>query len=199
MRKHLKHTIFTITETVFLEAAIFGFLLYRESISSVTKNRLIGVFFLLLALLLFLKRQLRRLKRYRIRHFSIRRIDRMSGEEFEIYMKVRFEALGFRVSSTKTSNDYGADLILKKKKQIIAVQCKRYQSNIGVRAIQEVIGSMAYYGASRGLVVTNSYYTSNAKQLAYANDVILWDRDVLFQVMGDENVSGYLSELLENR
>lgn len=154
---------------------------------------------LLLVLILLLKRQLRRLKRYRIRHFSIRRIDRMSGEEFEIYMKVRFEALGFRVSSTKTSNDYGADLILEKKKQIIAVQCKRYQSNIGVRAIQEVIGSMAYYGASRGLVVTNSYYTSNAKQLAYANDVILWDRDVLFQVMGDENVSGYLAELLENR
>lgn len=121
----------------------------------------------------------------------------MSGIEFEEYLKVRFESLGFHVETTKTSGDYGADLILQKKNHTIAVQSKRYQGKIGVKAIQEVIGSMAYYEAEKGLVVTNSFYTQNAEKLADANDVILWDRDVITRMIAKENMSAYLAELLE--
>ncbi|MEG1458507.1 MAG: restriction endonuclease [Acetivibrio sp.] len=122
----------------------------------------------------------------------------MSGIAFEEYLKLRFEVLGFKVNTTKVSNDYGADLILQKKKLTIAVQVKRYRSSIGVKAIQEVIGSMAYYEAQKGLVVTNSYYTKNACELAFSNHVILWDRDVLVRLIANENMSEYLSQLLDD-
>ena len=158
--------------------------------------------FLSYAFLLFFLVALKKLRtqwrRFRILHFSIHKIDKMSGTEFEDYLYLQFEALGFQVSTTKVSSDYGADLILQKKNAKIAVQAKRYQGKIGVKAIQEVIGSMAYYEADKGLVVTNSTYTQNAEKLAHANDVILWDRDVLVRLIACENMSGYLAELLED-
>ena len=83
---------------------------------------------------------------------------------------------------------------MKYKGRTVAVQAKRYNSTIGVKAVQEVIGSMAYYRTDVGLVVTNSYYSKNAVELARANDVILWDREVLVRMMNGENMSGYLSE-----
>lgn len=57
---------------------------------------------------------------------------------------------------------------------------------------------MAYYEAEKGLVVTNSTYTLNSKKLAHANDIILWDRDVLVRLIASENMSGYLAELSED-
>lgn len=153
------------------------------------------LYLILLAAVVIIKRQLLKLRRFRILHFSIKKIDKMTGKDFEHYLKVRFERLGFQVTLTKDSGDYGADLILKDRHSIIAVQAKRYHSYVGIKAVQEVIGSMAYYGASKCLVVTNSYYTKNARQLALANDVVLWDRDILIQMISNENMAGSLAEL----
>lgn len=61
----------------------------------------------------------------------------------------------------------------------MVVQAKRYQKNVGVEAVQQVIGSMRYYDADYAMVVTNSYFTASAIKLAEANDVLLWDRDQL--------------------
>lgn len=119
----------------------------------------------------------RRKKRYL--NSNIYTIDKMSGEEFELYLKAHFEENGYKVKTTPASNDYGADLILTRSNEVVAVQAKRYSDRIGNKAIQEVIGSLKVYGAARGMVVTNSYFTSNAKKLAMANDIELWDRDVL--------------------
>jgi restriction system protein len=55
---------------------------------------------------------------------------------------------------------------------------------------------MAYYDADKGLVVTNSNFTKNAEALAEANQVILWDRDVLVRLLAGEPMVGYVSELL---
>lgn len=151
----------------------------------------------LLLVILILKRLRVQWRRFRILHFSIRKIDCMSGIEFETYLSLQLQRMGFEVSTTKASSDYGADLILQRKAYRIAVQAKRYQGKIGVKAVQEVIGSMAYYKAEKGLVITNSTYTTNAQKLADANDVILWDRDVLVRLIARENMAGYLSELLE--
>ena len=98
---------------------------------------------------------------------------------------------------TKTSGDYGADLIVTYKGKKIAVQAKRYNSKIGVKAVQEVIGSIRYYHANVGLVVTNSTYTPNAITLAKANDIFLWDRTVLIQMINQENMAKYLNQFLQ--
>ena len=55
------------------------------------------------------------------------------------------------------------------------VQCKWSKNPIGVKAVQEVIGSLVIYRAQRGVVVTNSTFSSEAKKLAIMNNIILFD------------------------
>ena len=107
----------------------------------------------------------------------------MSGEEFEQYLALLFKKRGFKVSITKASGDYGADLILEDRDDIIAVQAKRYSSTVGVKAVQEVIGAMRMYKATEAWVVTNSYFTRQAEKLAEANEVYLIDRDELIEMI----------------
>lgn len=121
-------------------------------------------------------------KAYRSRQYlnsPLAAIDRMSGEEFEEYLAAHFRKLGYKVKLTPKSNDFGADLILIKEGQKIVVQAKRYQSKIGVKAVQEIIGAKGYYKANRMMVVSNSFYTSGAKKLAAATNVELWDRNTI--------------------
>ncbi len=119
---------------------------------------------------------LRHLTDFYYLHMKMKKIDRLSGSAFEKYLEVQFRYLGYHVRRTSQSHDYGADLILKKHRKKIVVQAKRYAKNVGIAAVQEAVGSIAYYGADEAMVVTNSGFTKNAKILARQNAVTLWDR-----------------------
>ncbi len=193
--KYIRKALFTLIETFILFLAAV-YVLWKKSILIEDQNLYILLFLGIFSVILFIKNLFCRLRRFRVLHFSLKKVDRMTGIEFEEFLKVHFERLGCTAKMTKTSGDYGADLIVSYKGRTIAVQAKRYHSKIGVKAVQEVIGSMRYYNADAGLVVTNSTYTPNAVNLANANDIILWDRNVLVQMMNKENMSGYLNEFL---
>ena len=77
---------------------------------------------------------------------------------------------------TQEGVPYGADLVLRKWGKKIVVQAKRYERNVGIAAVQEVVGSIAYYKADRAMVVTNSNFTKSARDLAKRNEVELWGR-----------------------
>ena len=106
-------------------------------------------------------------------------IDVMTGQEFELVCKGLFEKQGYRVSTTKTSGDFGADLVLEKSGKKIVVQVKRSKSNIGVSAIQEIVSAIPVYQADESWVITNAFYTQAAITLAQANGVRLLNRDDL--------------------
>lgn len=112
---------------------------------------------------------------------GIQDIDKMSGEEFEKCLLHHFNKLGYQAETTSKSHDYGADLILKKYNEKIIVQAKRYNKPVGIKAIQQALGAMAYYRANRCFVVTNNYFTANAKNLAEKCNVELWDRNTIIQ------------------
>lgn len=44
---------------------------------------------------------------------------------------------------------------------------------------------MAYYGCNKAMVVSNSTFTKGASELARANGVVLWGRDVIKQKLLD--------------
>ena len=101
----------------------------------------------------------------------------MSGKEFEYYLKCHFEKLGYRVKLTPDSGDYGADLVCKNSEGTLIIQAKRYYNQrVGISAIQEIAAAKAYYKADKCMVVTNSFFTNAAKELARANNVELCDR-----------------------
>ncbi len=121
-------------------------------------------------------------------------IDEMTGIEFEVYLFHKFKKMGYKVKMTPVTGDYGADLVLKKRRKKIVVQAKRYHQDVGIAAVQEVIGSIAYYNAARGMVVTNSFFTPNAVNLARANEITLWDRRALIRYLIKEEGNGDIFE-----
>ena len=121
-------------------------------------------------------------KAWRIRRLStvdFDRVDTMKGDQFEHFLAGLMRAKGYDVELTPYVGDYGADLVLKERGKKIVVQAKRYQSSVGVKAVQEIIPAMNVYGADEAWVVTNSYFTKQALTLAKANRVKMVDRPLL--------------------
>lgn len=110
---------------------------------------------------------------------SLYDIDHMEGTEFEEWAKAWYEQMGYEVDLTPSSNDYGADLLAYGPDESVAVQCKRYSGKVGVSAVQQILGAVAYYKMDRGEVITNSFFTAQARALAAETGVRLFDRGVL--------------------
>ncbi|SFE33771.1 restriction system protein [Lentibacillus persicus] len=108
---------------------------------------------------------------------GIRDIDRMKGYQFEVYLQVLFKELGYRPVVTQKSGDYGADVVLKGRNKIV-IQAKRYgtKHKVSMDAVREVLAAMFFYKAEEAWVITNSFFTKQAKTLAKACGVTLLDR-----------------------
>ncbi|OLS33433.1 restriction endonuclease [Bacillus sp. MRMR6] len=115
----------------------------------------------------------------RLRKSGITEIDSMDGIRFEYYLKELYLCRGYAVEVTSASGDYGADLLLKKDGKKVVVQAKRYSKDVGIKAVQEVMGARSYYKADEAWVVSNSYFTKAARELASNGDVLLVNRDEL--------------------
>ena len=112
---------------------------------------------------------------------TLEEIDNMTGAQFEEFVAAVIRGNGYEViEMTKTTGDFGADIIASKNGENIAVQCKRYAKPVGVKAVQEAISAMKHYDCDSCLVVTNSRFTKQAMELARDNEVVgLWDRKFL--------------------
>lgn len=119
---------------------------------------------------------------YGKRRISLKKIDRMSGHDFEDFLEKGFRRLGFEVTRMPKSRDFGADLILEKNGERTVVQAKRYDDKVSIAAVQQVFSAMYYYDADKSIVVTNNYYTEPCKKFAKKLDVELWDRDDVIEI-----------------
>lgn len=166
---------------IFLVLTIAGsFLLFEAMDGSYRIEEIVA--FLGSLFLLFLA--FRRTKKESMLNSSMHRIDKMSGVKFEEYLMYQFQKKGYHVKLTPTTGDFGADLIMRKYRKHYIVQAKRYNGSVGIKAVQEVIGAKEYYGIEHGLVVTNSYYTKAARELAEASGIELWGRNELMKEFG---------------
>ena len=111
-------------------------------------------------------------------------IDEMSGSEFEDYMADILYANGIEVLEvTKASGDFGVDVLAYRDGISFAIQCKRYNYDVGIEAVQQVYAGRAFYECHVAMVLTNQYFTPAARKLADKIGVVLWDRDMLERML----------------
>jgi restriction system protein len=117
-------------------------------------------------------------------------IDKMEGIEFEVYIKELYIKLGYNAKTTPI-NDFGADVIATKDDVKLCIQAKRYNKNrnVGISAVQEVIGSLNYYKANKGIVITTSNFTKSAYKLSEINNITLIGRSQLQSLILDVSKS----------
>lgn len=111
--------------------------------------------------------------------------DLMEGRDFEFFCADLLQKRGFLdVEVTKGSGDNGVDILAEKDGVSYAIQCKRYDEPVGVKAVQEAYAGRDYYDKMVGVVMSNQYFTKNAVEMVRKLKILLWDR-------------GYLEEMLE--
>jgi restriction system protein len=138
------------------------------------------ILFSILAFLLHLKNEME--YKRELEQSGLEEIDQMNGNQFEHYLESLCKKYGYKVELTKSSNDYGADLILYGNSKIV-VQAKRYGRKVGIKAVQEVNSARSYYNADEAWVITNNIFSSQAIKLAETTDVRLIDRDELTDII----------------
>jgi len=143
-----------------------------------------GIIILFVVLMLWLEisndKKIKKSREARLRALDIASVDNMDGISFEYYVAWLLKHKDFtEVMVTKGSNDYGADIIATKDDKKYSIQVKRYSSNISRRAISDAVGAKDYYGCNAAMVITNSYFSKNAKIFSNTVNCVLIDRDTL--------------------
>jgi restriction system protein len=110
----------------------------------------------------------------------------MSGREFEHFMAGLFRAAGYKVDVVGGSGDQGVDLLLKKGRKLIAVQCKKYGRPVGNAAVSAVYAGAKHYGAKQAWVVAPEGFTKGAIELAKSTGV---------RLMGRKGIDGLLRDV----
>jgi restriction system protein len=90
----------------------------------------------------------------------------MSGMEFEDYVARIARSCGVPVIMTSVTGDWGVDLIVGKRPERLAIQCKRQARPVGAGAVQEVVAGAPMQDCSKIMVVTNHEFTPAARKLA---------------------------------
>ncbi len=111
----------------------------------------------------------------------------MEGHEFERFCANLLKQKGFvDVEVTKGSGDYGVDILAEKDGVTYAIQCKRYTTPVGVKAVQEAYAGRDYYDRMVGAVMTNQYFTTPAVEAAKKLKILLWDGGYVESMMEED-------------
>ena len=92
------------------------------------------------------------------------------------------------------SGDEGIDGIIKEDKlglDVIYIQAKRWENVVGRPEIQKFVGALAGQGAKKGVFITTSRYTNEAKEYQPRNEtkIVLIDGEKLADLMIDYNLA----------
>jgi restriction system protein len=157
---------------------------------------IIGSLFILSVGIIFL---LHRKRKKKLLNSRIDVIDSMSGEMFEELILEHFRKLGYKGQMTPSTADYGADLVLENDRERIVAQIKRWKKTVGIESVQQAVASIKHYNANRGMVITNSFFTPNAKELAKSNNIELWDRESLIDFLSKARGKELADEVISKR
>ncbi len=130
---------------------------------------------------------------------NITQVDNLNPYEFEEWIARFLRIAGYNAKATKKSGDYGVDVIAEKENNRIAIQVKKFNKAVGIKAVQEVSAGMDYYNCCEGWVVTTApYFTQAAKNLANIRNIKLYNKNDLAILLNDlQNKNKNNCELVE--
>lgn len=131
----------------------------------------------------------------KIYEVSLETIDNMNGTDFEFFVKELLDKLDYyNIEVTSASGDFGVDVIAEKDNIRYAFQCKLYSDKVGNSAVQEVHAGKEHYSCNTAIVITNNYFTDSAIYQAKETGVVLWDRDMLINLMKEARINSRFSK-----
>jgi len=105
--------------------------------------------------------------------------------QFEKIVELTYRKLGHAVTRRGGANpDGGIDLIIEKGGQRSAVQCKQWRTrDVGVRQVREFLGALTDAAIPKGVFITLSGYTGDAKHLADKHGIMMLNQTGLAELL----------------
>ena len=123
------------------------------------------------------------------RNRSIKKLKKLSWDDFELLCMELFEKKGWKVKGNeKKGADGGVDIWMYRgsfrKKTSAIVQCKRYdEALVTIKVIREMYGLMYEYDVDEVYVVTSNRFTKECHKFAEDKDITLIDGETLLKMM----------------
>jgi HJR/Mrr/RecB family endonuclease len=105
----------------------------------------------------------------------------MTGAQFENFTADLFRAMGYQAVVLGRTGDQGVDVIVNRRGERVAVQCKNHKRPVGNRPVQEVFAGARHHRCVQACVVAPGGYTIGALALARSTGVSLFDADTVRQ------------------
>jgi restriction system protein len=118
-------------------------------------------------------------------------LDAMDPFAFELAVVDLLQVLGFEDVERLGAAGNGARILATEDGERIGVQVRRQSSAVGAGAVRELVDGMKEHDCSRGLVITNSFFSRQAIERAQASGIELWDRRALADFVESEPSRGH--------
>lgn len=129
-----------------------------------------------------------------MKNFDLSDLNSMDGFEFEDLIAKLLTEMGYSIEQTKKTGDGGIDIIAHTFEPIISgkyiIQCKRQKSLVGEAVVRDLFGVIsADKAANKGILITNSRFSSKATSYAHDKNIELIDESALINL-----IKKYLSD-----
>ncbi len=110
----------------------------------------------------------------------------MNGYEFEEFITQLLSKLGFQAQQTSLSGDGGVDIEAYCDKPFLKgyylIQCKNWTNPVGQPQVRDLFGVVMSKRANKGILVTTSSFTDQAKEFANGLNIELIDGKMLSEI-----------------
>lgn len=104
---------------------------------------------------------------------------RMDPVDYERHCALLLRRAGWDAEVTVASGDQGTDVLARRGKRSLVLQCKLYSKPVGNSAVQQVAAARVHHRADFAAVVSNADFTRRARELAATNGVYLLHHEEL--------------------
>ena len=125
---------------------------------------------------------------------------RLAPSEFEEMVTRLLILLGYRAQQTQISRDGGIDIWAEDERPFgvgrVIVQCKRYASDnaVGEPVVRELFGLVHAHGVSKGMLLTTSTFTTDARRFAVEKPIELIDGLKLLGILKSVEQQGHVAK-----
>lgn len=121
-------------------------------------------------------------------------LDFMDEAAFERYLALLFTRMGYQVRRVNYADNVSI-LMATRDGVSYVIQARRNWRKVGIRAIEDAIATRKHLKCERAIVVTNHFFSNQARKIAKANQVLTLDRHDLIKEMKRMNIARDQKEL----
>jgi restriction system protein len=128
------------------------------------------------------------------RQTSIESLRALPWKQFEDLLGEAYRRQGYRVEETLGGGaDGGVDLVLRKERRTILVQCKRWKQSVPVQTVRELYGVLIDRGAAGAKLVATTNFTPDAVAFATGKPIELIGSVALLELIRGVQTSGNIA------